>query len=254
MHFGSPERWVDFIESQVPQILDLVIETWDELPPPEGNALEDSVSESLCRALRRSRSRCDLPFRIDTQLVELDPAAGQDQGRMDIVFSPPVAREDIYFCLECKRLNVRDASGGTPRPYFVEYVRFGMLRFVRGQYANSVRFGGMLAFVLDGDVASAITGVEDSIKRMHGDLGMEPPGAFSLSPARPTDVRVRQTGHVRSNRPDPFVIHHLFMAGDPDAPLRPDSQASGKKTKTPRKSTSRRKPRGDASQDPDAKK
>jgi hypothetical protein len=154
-------------------------------------------------------------------LVELDPAAGQDQGRMDIVFSPPVPREDIYFCLECKRLNVRDHSGGTPRPHFVQYVQFGMLRFVRGQYGNSVRFGGMLAFVLNGDVPGAISGVENNIRRMHADLCMNAPGSFLASTIRSSDTRIRETRHSRAAQSEPFVIHHLFMAGDPNAPLRP---------------------------------
>jgi hypothetical protein len=81
---------------------------------------------------------------------------------MDIVFSPAVPRENIYFCLECKRLNGREGNG--VRPYFAEYVRFGMFRFVRGQYTHSVRFGGMLAFVFDGDVAGAMMGVEGNIR------------------------------------------------------------------------------------------
>lgn len=46
---GSPEEWVDFIETQVLAILTLVIETWETLPPPAGNELEDAVSESLCQ-------------------------------------------------------------------------------------------------------------------------------------------------------------------------------------------------------------
>ncbi len=226
MHFGSPDNWVDFIESQMPQIIELVVGTWETMPPPAGNELEDTVSESLCRALRQSPSRCDLPFRIDPQLVELDPANGQDQGRMDIVFSPPVNREDIYFCLECKRLNVRSRSGGKPRPLFAEYVELGMLRFVSGQYANSVRFGGMLAFVLDGNVPAAISGVEDNIRRMHADLGMKSPGSFQTSSVRPTDSRVRETLHTRVTQVHQFVIHHLFMAGDPNAPLRPEQPVS----------------------------
>jgi hypothetical protein len=219
-HLGSPSDWVNLIESQVPDILALVIETWEAMPAPAANALEDPVSESLCRSLRQSRNRCDLPFRIDTQLVELDPAAGQDQGRMDIVFSPPVPRENIYFCLECKRINVRHAAG--VRPYFVEYVRFGMLRFVRGQYANSVRHGGMLAFVLNGDISGAIAGVEDNIRTLHRDLRMNHPGGFLASTVRPADARLRETRHQRGHDSDPFALHHLFMAGDPNAPMLPE--------------------------------
>lgn len=238
-HFGSPEQWVDFIDSQVSGILALVVGTWESMPPPEGNELEDAVSESLCRALRQSRNRCDLPFRIDTQLVELDPAAGQDQGRMDIVFSPAVPRENIYFCLECKRLNVRGEDG--VRPYFAEYVRYGMLRFVRGQYASAVRNGGMLAFVLDGDVPSAIAGVEGIICMNHHDLGMNSPGLFQPSGVRPTDARARETRHRRVTNTEPFVIHHLFMAGDPNAPLRPAPSPGPQEVKQKRKQKTRRK-------------
>lgn len=219
-HVGSTEEWVDFIDSQIPDILTLVITTWESMPPPAGNALEDHTSELLCRALRQSRTRCDLPFRIDTQLVELDPAAGQEQGRLDIVFSPQVNREDIYFCLECKRLNVRTEQG--IRPCFVEYVRFGMMRFVRGQYANSVRFGGMLAFVLNADVDAAIAGVGDNIGRLRSDLNMDDTESLRVSTVRPNDNRVRETWHHRANQVDSFIIHHLFMAGDANAPLLPE--------------------------------
>lgn len=235
---GSPEDWVDFIETQVPAILALVIETWEALPPPAGNELEDAMSECLCRALRQSRNSCDLPFQIHTQLVELDPAAGQDQGRMDIVFIPTYPRENIYFAMECKRLNVRGGDG--VRACFAEYVRFGMLRFVRGQYANAVRHGGMLAFVLDANVAGAITGVEGNIRANLSDLGMDSGGGFQVSSGRPGDARVRESQHRRNGQVLPFVIQHLFMAGDPMAPLRPEPSlpppTSGRRKNTTRQS------------------
>lgn len=225
---GSPEDWVDFIETQVPAILALVIETWETMSPPAGDELEDVVSEALCRSLRISRNRCDLPFRIDTQLVELDPALGQDQGRMDIVFSPGVSRESIYFALECKRLHVRGSKG--VRPYYAEYVQYGMLRFVRGQYASAVRHGGMLAFVLDGDIAGATAGVEGNIRENLRGLGMDAPGGFQASTGRPDDDRARETRHRRNDQLAPFVIQHLFMAGDPNAPLRSTAPASAPRT------------------------
>jgi hypothetical protein len=172
MHSGSPEQWVNFIETQVPAILGTVADSWVAMPPPAGNELEDRVSESLCRLLQQSRTVRQLPFQVRSQVVELEPAAGQDQGRMDIVFLPLAPREDVYFCLECKRLNVRSHAGGTFRPYHSEYVRFGMLRFVRRQYALAVSSSGMLGFVLDGDVASAMAGVEENVRQMHDDLRM----------------------------------------------------------------------------------
>ena len=238
---GSPTDWANLLDSLVPEILALVIATWEEMPAPAGDALEDPVSTAFCIRLRAGRNRCDLPFDIWTQLVELDPAAGEDQGRMDIVFKPMVPREYIYFCLECKRLNVRTANG--LRPYSSEYVRFGMLRFVKGQYASIVRHGGMLAYVLDADIRKAIASVEGNIQARLAELGMDAPGTFLVSSILPNDGRVHETRHRRAANPDDlFVIQHLFMAGDPNAPLLPivsaQPAAAGKK---PKRKTSRRK-------------
>lgn len=212
---GSPAGWANLLDSLVPDILTLVIATWREMPPPPADALEDPISMAFCERLRAGRNCLDLPFDIWTQLVELDPAAGEDQGRMDIVFKPMVPREYIYFCLECKRLNVRTADG--VRTYASEYVRFGMLRFVRGQYARVVHNGGMLAYVLDGDVRSAIANVEGNIKTRLSELGMHAPPTFLVSGILPNDEWVRETRHRRLNSNEPFIIHHLFMRGDPNA-------------------------------------
>lgn len=240
-HIGSPDEWIALIDSQVPDIIELVVETWKAMPAPSGNELEDVVSEALCRALRQSRNSRDLPFIIHTQQVELDPDAGQDQGRMDIVFSPLVPRENIYFCLECKRLNVRTTEG--VRPYFVEYVRLGMLRFIRGQYSNSVLNGGMLAFVLDGDIPSAMAGVDENIKNLHFELAMKPPGELKASTVRRDDPLCRETEHLRRAGEPRFTIYHLFVAGDPAAPLRIEAStaASGATKKRSLKAMSRRK-------------
>jgi hypothetical protein len=213
---GTAADWINLIDSLVPDILRLVVDAWAAMPPPASNAREDPTSEALCRCLRTGRNRCDLPFNVHLQLVELDPAAGEDQGRMDIVFAPLVPREDIYFCLECKRLNVRE--NGVVRPYASEYVRHGMLRFVRGQYSVQVRHGGMLGFVLDGDVPSAMTNVEVNIRAKCEELGMDSPGAFRVSGILPKDGRIRETHHRRAHATELFAIHHLFMAGDPNAP------------------------------------
>ena len=207
---GSPSDWVNLIDSMVPDVLELILTAWESMPAPAPNATEDPTSESLCRHLRQSRNRCDLPFRIDLQMVELEPEAGADLGRMDIVFSPMVPRENIYFCLECKRLNVV-VDGGKIRPYASEYVRHGMLRFIRGQYAAAVRHGGMLGYVLDEDIASAVNHVEVNIRKQHAELGMDAPGVFLVSSVRPRDARVRETRHRRVHDHGLFCIHHLFM-------------------------------------------
>ena len=109
------------------------------MPAPSKDEKEDNITNSLCETLRQNRTARSLPFQINTQHVELDPMPDEELGRLDIVFVPLVPREDIYFCLECKRLNV--IKSGQKRSYASEYVLYGMMSFITGQYSKAVHHG-----------------------------------------------------------------------------------------------------------------
>ena len=205
---GTPDNWIDLIDSLVPDILKLVISTWEQMPAPGANALEDPTTEEFSRWLRRNRDTNLLPFQVHVQMVELGASAGDDQGRMDIVFLPLVPREEIYSCLECKRLNVAYNKG--VRTYASEYLTFGMLCFIEGKYAAQVRHGGMLGYVLDDNVAQAMQSVSRLIRRRHKQLRMQPPGEMMRSSILPEDTRLRETHHFRPFKPEDFLIHHIF--------------------------------------------
>lgn len=206
---GVPNEWIDLIDSMVPDILDLVVASWLLMPAISPDSREDPITEELCRLLRANRSSGDLPFRIDIQMVELDPNPGQIQGRLDIVFSPMVPREDIYFCLECKRLNVPDGKGRT-RSFATEYVTRGMTRFVKGQYGKRVRHGAMLGYVFNGNFTSAFAAITKAIRARLADLGMSPPGGMKSSTVRPHDSNCRETHHERNGLVR-FLLHHQLV-------------------------------------------
>jgi hypothetical protein len=209
---GVPTQWADLIDPMLPEILKLVISSWEEMPLPAPDDKEDNITIALCRTLRQSRTARGLMFQIHTQLVELEPAIGEDLGRQDIVFVPLVPREDIYFCLESKRLNV--VKDGKLRIYASEYVTQGMLRFVTGQYSKAVRHGGMIGYVLDGNVSHAMANVESNIQTHHAALCMTAPGVLQPSTILKGDARARETDHQRSHETTVFRIHHLFMAAN----------------------------------------
>jgi hypothetical protein len=234
MHLGSPDDWMDFLDPIIPDIVHLIADTWPTSPTPAGDEMEDAITNSFCRTLRASRTARLLPFQVHTQYVELDGAEGEKQGRIDIVFSPFVPREDIYFALECKRLNVREPRG-TIRPYHAEYVHDGMTRFISGQYSVAGHAGGMLGYVLDGEVGHAMAGVEANISQHYKGLGMASPGKFQPSQVRPNDSCARETRHRRPTSSSDFAIHHLFVACDPTTPLRAKPVSSGSRTKRSRK-------------------
>jgi hypothetical protein len=211
---GTSSEWADFIDPMVPEILNLVLASWEEMPSPTPNETEDSITIALWRTLVQNRTARGLMFQIRTQVVELNPMPGQELGRLDLAFIPLIAREDIYFCLESKRLNVplSDAKDGQFRPYASEYVRLGMLRFVTGQYSRMVRHGGMIGYVLSGNISDAILNVEANIRQRHQELRMTPPGAFQPSAVLTGDSRARETHHQRAHETSLFRIHHMFMA------------------------------------------
>jgi hypothetical protein len=210
---GAADDWIDLLERTLPDMLRLVVYVWDVLPRPFSDDREDPITELLCRALRKNRTVRNLPFLIDIQKVELEPAPAQDIGRMDIAFLPTglpgAPDESIYFCLECKRLNV--VVNGHKRPGGSEYVSHGMARFVRGQYASAVRHGGMLGYVLDGDVVGAIANVESNVKTQHVSLCMESPGTLHPSSVLAEVFTARESLHSRAGESIQFHIHHLFM-------------------------------------------
>ncbi|MGC0779409.1 MAG: hypothetical protein WCD68_19585, partial [Candidatus Acidiferrum sp.] len=194
---GISTEWSDLIDPMLPEILNLVIASWQEMPSPPPDEKEDNITITLCRILMQNRTARGLMFQVRTQVVELDPMPGQELGRLDIAFIPLVPREDIYFCLESKRLNV--VKNGERRAYASEYVQFGMLRFVTGQYSNAVRHGGMIGYVLDGDVSSAMTNVEANIQQRHEELCMIPPGALVPSTVLIGNSRAKETHHQRAH-------------------------------------------------------
>lgn len=205
--FGSPKNWADLIDPMVPTILHLVLQAWTEMPVIDDTDREDDITIRLCKVLRQNRTARELPFQIDPQMVELEPDEGNQTGRMDITFRPLVPREDIYFCLEGKLLNIM--RKGRRRSLASEYVTQGMMRFISGKYSKEVFHGGMAGYVRDGDTKHAVSRVAANIKKKRTALGMEPTGALEFSPVIEKDDRVRVTNHKRKgNR---FLIHHIFL-------------------------------------------
>lgn len=216
---GASDDWIELLEGTLPDILRLVVDTWDDLHRPFADHREDPITQLLCIALRKNRTARDLPFLIEYQTIELDPAPGEDLGRLDIAFKPTslpgAPDESIYFCLECKRLNV--VIKGVKRPGGSEYVAHGMARFVSGQYASAVRHGGMLGYVLDGDVAGAMANVESNVQSQPVALGMDAPGTLHPSSLAPEVSTARESHHSRAGESARFCIHHLFVDAQPAA-------------------------------------
>jgi len=217
MTIGDTSCWDDFFQQNlIPTILSYVIATWEQMPMPGPSDLEDTISVKLYSALIKAKDRNAHAFLIRYQDVEVDTDLAKETGRKDIVFFPSLQEQEIYLCLEAKRLNA--VVSGVRRSLADEYVKEGMQRFVDGKYARFVRHGAMLAYVLDGDTDRAMRNVENNIRNRLAELRMDKNGGFVASTIRPDDPRTRETSHRRAHEKAFFRIHHLFVAGkDMDA-------------------------------------
>ena len=130
-------------------------------------------------------------------------------GRNDIRLTRHGDYEDIYFGIECKRLNVVSANGKRSS-LAREYVEKGMMRFIEGKYAKGLDKGGMLGYVMDGKVTDAVNAVDIKVREFRKELRMHRANGLLSSSIRPSEKGVKETHHkVQAN---PFVIHHMFMA------------------------------------------
>ncbi len=214
MIVGDTSCWNEFFQQKlVPAVLAYVVASWEQMPKPGPSDLEDSISDKLYSALVNAKRRNDFPFLIRREDLEFDTDLAKETGRKDIVFFPSLQEQEIYLCLEAKRLNA--IISGVRRSLADEYVKEGMQRFVDGKYARFVRHGAMLAYVLDGDIDRAVQNVEKNIRNRLKELCMdENGGGFLASTTRPDDARTKETHHRRAHEKAVFRIHHLFMVGD----------------------------------------
>ena len=210
MTVGDTSCWDDFFQQNlVPAVLDYITTTWEQMPKLGLSDLEDAISDKLYSALVKAKHRNDFPFLIRREDFEFDTDLAKETGRKDIVFFPSLKEEEIYLCLEAKRLNA--IISGVRRSLADEYVKEGMQRFVDGKYARFVRHGAMLAYVLDGNTDRAIQNVENNIRNRLSELRMDKNDGLVASTIRPDDSRTKETRHHRAHEKAVFRIHHLFV-------------------------------------------
>jgi hypothetical protein len=212
----SNEFWNDvFPDGLIPELLGLVLNSWRDARATLESNSEVKITRKLLVCLRnRKNSEKNLPFSIQSEVDEIDDDA-QLLGRVDLKFSRGF-HEDAYFVFECKLLNNPNVGPGDNTLSNL-YVREGMFRFVGNdpKYSLKGSTGGMIAYVLDGNNASAIRKAEGSIRLESANLN------FPVGKQRPyldrSSLRgfsrhrqVRETLHDL-DREKPFVIHHIFL-------------------------------------------
>ena len=110
----------------------------------------------------------------------------------------------MYFAFECKRLRINQSNQNIG-----EYVgKNGMVRFINGKYAKSLDSGGMIGYVMDGEVTKAIAAVSNAIENKSDKLNLLAGTGMTQSSFVPNGP-VNETYHTISAKM--FTIYHLFL-------------------------------------------
>ena len=206
---GDPGLWATlFPDGLVPEILCLILQTWSAAPQFGADELEVPITLRFTERLGQRKESKQLPFSIWPETPETEPETGAIAGRIDIRFVHGY-RERVYFALECKRLSVVRTTGRR-ESLAGDYIDDGMMRFVEGKYGANLDKGGMLGYVMDGNVPNAQNSVKAAIMSRKATLCMDEPGNLQRSSVLPGDNRVKETRH-RLGSVD-FVMHHVFLA------------------------------------------
>ena len=201
-----------FPEDLIPEILELVITSWDSFEKPDRLEREVSISEEFVKNIRIEKNRrVDLPFHVWPEVNTLDTQA-EDKGRTDILFAfLGTPKEEVHFVFECKRLRIPYPPPSKLATNNSEYVnKQGMMCFVTGKYSGSVTNGGMIGYVMDGRTEKAIPSVGILIKKKRLALKLAEDTGLERSSVMGDLQNVRETRHILNERK--FTIHHIFLA------------------------------------------
>lgn len=205
---GDPALWSDlFPVGLLPEVLELVVTTWQGFEKPTVSELETQINRRFAQDLRKNQILRRLPFNVEREVPVDDTLFARELGRIDLKFTAGY-RHDVYFGLECKKLNVAFQSG--KKTLAREYVVQGMLRYIQGKYAQRLIHGGMVGYVMDGQCDEAAKCVKAVIRRFKRKLKVTPRVILVKSSIRITDDRVLESKHDLGKLT--FTIHHMFLA------------------------------------------
>ena len=173
MFVGDPREWKDRFITLDERLLHRILHVWSQCvallsSQPE----EDAITINLVALLSKDAGVRRMCHWVEYQYEPFGTHPNGmkfSKGKIDIAILLDWERER-YLAYECKRLNVR--HGGTRSSLATRYVKDGMMRFLTEQYAEGLPVGGMLGYVLDGDLAFALTQVSAAIAAHESPLSL----------------------------------------------------------------------------------
>ncbi len=96
-----------------------------------------------------------------------------------------------------------------------EYVNEAMYRFIQGDYANNLSDAGVLGYVLDGEVATIVDDINQSMGRIQKNPALPTSNNLNLAPPLHEFGDIYRSTHTRTDS-TAIQLHHLFLTFDFD--------------------------------------
>ena len=199
-----------FPEGFAGEVMQLILQTWNNDLNLQENVRHETCITALFRdALINAYEEDGRNWFITLEDPITDPDTGQEQGRNDLRFYPPVHRgQKVFFTVECKRLHVTTASGFSS--LIPEYVNEGMIRFITGVYSQNHSKGGMIGYVMDANITEAMRKIKNKIEMNSNCLQLLPQQGTEIPSSVLKDYPYSaDTYHTRTS--GEFVIHHILL-------------------------------------------
>lgn len=203
--------WGDFPPDFTSEVLRLTLRAWDEFVLPDRVKKEPHITALFTQFLEDyiyEDETKDWAAVDDKKYYDVD---GKEVARPDIcIFPQGNKHRDFAFVFECKRLNVV-SRGRTSHGAAAYTGSGGMMCFVSGKYAQYVREGGMLGYVMNGDLTAARNIIHRYIDRRRDELRLALMTSLSfcshLSHLVPNPHG--ETRHEIDGRS--FILYHLLV-------------------------------------------
>lgn len=205
MILGSPSaHWVCAFEEIDTYIINLVSTLWPKCLQVVGiESDEDDITAELVLLMHNSPEFRDSPFHVrgQTELYTKRNGETRIKGRQDIEFF--IGPKALVY--ECKRVRPKKVVRRTSTTLVDKYVTEGLNRFLTGQYAERDIFGGMLAYVIDGESML----IKKQLIGCIGDHALHP-GSIAALPSLGVISRFASS-HSRQQPCPAIKIHHALL-------------------------------------------
>lgn len=207
MIVGDPQEWKDRFITLDERLLQRILLLWPAcLALLPGQPEEDTITINLVHLLSKDAVVRRICYFVTYQHEPFGTHPGGtkfSKGKIDIAFLVDQDRER-YLAYECKRLNVINNGRAS---LATRYVDQGMMRFLTEQYAEGLPVGGMLGYVMDGDLAFALSQITAAVTARKVPLGLT--AGPTLGPPI-AGIERFATNHQRANKSDIELRHALL--------------------------------------------